>query len=448
MAQRVRKGLATWLTGSSSPIFVLDHRRVVLVFNRGCELQTGWSAGDVIGKTCQLISRGNPELIETLTGTLCPPESVLQGESVVVPSVLHRKSGESQHVNIHFFPLVKEDSPTPSQILGLIQHRGYDGIELVPPSLLQRFELEEHLSELHRKYASHSLIAVSAEMRRVAAQAQVARNCSLAVHLVGEKGVGKEHVARMIHYDSPLGEQRFLPVECGTLSHFELSRFLRRLFEQSETEFEGCTVYLKNVELLAGDLQVELLDHMKSRDSIRWISSSEKAIENFDSEHFQRELICELTPLTLAIPPLRDRQADLPLLATHLLQDANRQREIQIEDVSEEVLQEFECYQWPENVEELSRVLFQAQQACSGAIIEVEHLPVFFQAGRDAQSVRPRQITQSLEEILEATEREIITQVLDSVQGNKSMAAERLQVPRAKLYRRLAALGIESPGES
>ncbi len=448
MAQRARKGLATWLTGSSSAIFVLDHRRVVLVFNRGCELQTGWPAGDVIGKTCQLISHGNPELVETLTGTLAPPESVFQGEPATIPTVLHHKSGRTQPVRIHFFPLTQEDAETPSQILGLIARRDNDGIEIVPPSLSQRFELEEHLAELHRKYSAHSLIANSAEMRRVAAQAQMARDCSLAVHVAGETGVGKEHLARLIHYNSAQGDQRFLPVECAALSHFELSRFLRRLFEQSETEFEGCTVYLKDVEHLARDLQVELLNHMQTDESVRWMSSSKIKIESLDAEQFELDLICELTPITISLPSLRDRRADLSLLVTQLLQDSNRQREVQIDSVSGEVQQEFESYHWPGNVEELSNVLIQAQKACSGSIIEVEHLPVSFRAGRDAQTVRPRQVTQSLDEILEATEKEVISQVLESVQGNKSLAAEKLQVPRAKLYRRLAALGLESSNNS
>lgn len=442
MAQRARKGLATWLTSSTTPFFVLDYRKIVLVFNQGCEEITGWEVGNVIGKMCSLVTEGNPDLIESVTGALCPPERVLNGEPAVVPIVMSHRDGSSTPVEIHFFPLPQDDSDNEFRILGLIAPLSGSGIELVPESAVRRFELASLLSELHRKYAITSLIAKSPEMNRVAIQATVASNNFIAVHLIGERGVGKEHVARIIHYGSEIRERRFIPLDCKSLSHFELSRTLRRLFAEDISETTAGTVYLKNVDSLPRDLQAELLEHLKQSSPFRWISASSTGLSGVDEEVLSLELAVELTPLVVSIPPLRARREDLLLLATQFLEDANRQQTQQLEGFSPDVVSEFLAYIWPGNVDELTKVVTQALAKCEGVMIELEHLPVQFKAGRDAQSVRSPPLTEALETYLERIERTRILEALAAANGKKSAVAKALQIPRAKLYRRMAALGI------
>ena len=74
-----RRGLSTWLTNSLTPVFVLDARRMVLVFNRGCEELTGWSASDVVGNVCDYATETDRTQVESITGCLCPPPEVLTG---------------------------------------------------------------------------------------------------------------------------------------------------------------------------------------------------------------------------------------------------------------------------------------------------------------------------------------------------------------------------------
>ncbi len=443
MAQRARKGLATWLTSSTTPFFVLDYRKVVLVFNHGCEEITGWEAGSVIGKTCSQVTEGNPELVESVTGALCPPVRVLNGEPAVVPIVMSHRDGSSTPVEIHFFPLPQDDEDNEFRILGLLSPLSGSGIELVPESAVRRFELASLLSELHRKYATTSLIAKSPEMKRVAVQTTVASKNSIAVHLSGERGTGKEHVARIIHYGSEIQERRFIPLDCQSLSHFELSRTLRRLFAEDILESTAGTIYLKNIDSLARDLQAELLEHLNQGSPFRWMSSSLFGISHVDEEVFSRELAVELTPLVVSIPPLRIRGEDLLLLATQFLEEANRQQIQQLEGFSQEVVSEFSTYPWPGNVDELAEVVMQARSKCESVTIELEHLPVQFKAGRDAQSVRSISANEALETFLERVERSKILEALAAAKGKKSAAAEALQIPRAKLYRRMAALGID-----
>ncbi len=446
MAQRARKGLATWLTSSTTPFFVLDYRKVVLVFNYGCEEITGWEAGNVIGKSCSLVTEGNPELIESVTGALCPPARVLNGEPAVVPIVMNHHDGSSTPVEIHFFPLPQADENNEFRILGLIAPLSGSGIELVPESAVRRFELASLLTELHRKYAITSLIAKSLEMRRVVIQATVASRNSIAVHLFGERGTGKEHVARIIHYGSEIRERRFIPLDCHRLSHFELSRTLRRLFAEDISETTSGTIYLKNVDSLPRDLQAELLEHLSQSSPFRWMSSTSTELSSVDEELFSRELAIEFTPLVISIPPLRTRGEDLLLLATQFMEETNRQQAKQFEGFSTEVASELLTYNWPGNVDELAKVIMQARSKCEDLTIEFEHLPVQFKAGRDAQSVRMVPTSEALDSYLERVERERILEALRAANGKKSTVAKALQIPRAKLYRRMAALGIDDSG--
>lgn len=442
MARRARKGLATWLTSTSTPIFVLDHRRVVLVFNKGCEKLTGWAAEEVIGKACQHKNAADPTQIESLTSLLAPPEHVMHGEPAVVPAIVALEQGPHP-VEIHFFPLTQEDDEETRRILGVIGPLTGSGIELVPASLLRRFELAELLATLQHKYQLSSLIARSPRMQRVLPQVQIARAHLSSIHLLGERGTGKEHVARTIHYGSSLKKSRFLPLNCQQLSHFEISRTLRKLFAEDPAETRVGTVYLKEVEHLPRDLQAELLHHLQNGSPFRWMSSSQRQLDRLDEETMSLDLSSRLTPFIIPLPPLRERREDLILLATSLLEQVtDPQRPIPLEGISAEVAHELQGYHWPGNVRELLEMLRRAAIHSSGTLLQMEDLPVSFKAGRDAQVIRPLRVQLSLDDYLADVERSRISEVLEAVRGNKSAAAEFLSIPRAKLYRRMIALQI------
>lgn len=446
MAQRSRKSLAAWLTSSTTPIFVIDHRQVVLVFNRGCEELTGWSASDLIGATCQRYTEGNPEKVESLTGMLAPPERVLRGEPAVVPAIIPG-SESAGTVEIHFFPLPSSADDTDFRILGLIAPLTGSGIEVVPPSEWRRFELAQIFDRIYREFDITGLVADSLTMQRVARQLDIGRKHQQTIHFHGERGTGKEYLARLIHYGSTMREKRFFPLNCKSSTHFEIARTLRRLFAESPTETVIGSVHLKEVDCLPRDLQVELQQHLDSGTQFRWTSSSQKPLEQNDRESISPALASSLTTIEVAVPPLRERQADILALATHFLEVSNRQHGEHVESLAPDVEQEILKYQWPGNVTELANVITRSQKNCARQgqqTVLLEHLGWDFQAGRDAQRTRPVKPGQSLQDYLSSMERKYLEEVLQSTAGNKSQAAEILGVPRAKLYRRLAALGIQA----
>ena len=99
---RTRRGLQRWLSATSTPVFLLDARRVVLFFNQGCEQLTGVAAAAVIGKRCDYASETGADRAESVTGRLCPPPEVFDGRACCVPADFHQGEGGPFAATIHF----------------------------------------------------------------------------------------------------------------------------------------------------------------------------------------------------------------------------------------------------------------------------------------------------------------------------------------------------------
>ncbi|WP_437227038.1 helix-turn-helix domain-containing protein [Planctomicrobium sp. SH661] len=437
MPQKTRRGLATWLTSTQTPLFVLDERRMVLVFNRGCEEFSQWSAGEVIGKICTFETEADPQRIGSLTGAICPPPDLGPGQFTRKRSLFHRKDGTVVERDIHFFPLPSSEAPTTYHVLGIIT----DPVESPAQTDSPHLEISRHTAELYVKYGVDRLVARSPAMERVAAQIELAR-CRLAsVHLRGERGSGREHVARLIHYSGDQRQTRFVPLRCATASHFELFRTLQRLGEPGSNDFVG-TVYLDDVTSLPGDLQPLVLEqlHIPHR---RWVSSSALGLEGIAEEAFHPGLLSKLTAFTITVPPLRARLEDLPLLAQQILEECNSGSPLQHTGFSPAALRLLLQHTWPGNVDELSQVVQKACERSQTAVIEVSDLPVEFTAGLQSRSIRPLPHAVSLDEQVAQFERTRIMAAMKESRGNKTLAAEKLGIPRAKLYRRMEQLGLE-----
>ena len=437
MSQRIRRGLATWLTSSCTPIFVLDDRRVILVFNSGCEELTQWSAAEVIGQTCLFQNDPNPGRVTCLTGALCPPEGILPGQMLSRPIMIQRKDGTTLERDLYFFLLDSSEEQGMQHVLGIMTERSQ------PPSPVadSHLQIGRHTAELYLRYGVDRLVATTPAMQRVAAQIEIARKHLATIHLYGEKGTGREHVARLIHYSSPQRAKRFIPIRCETASHFELTQILQRLAEGSEGD--AGTVYLDEISLLPGDLQAVVLA-LCEQPGRRWISSSTVKLDAVAEEAFHPALIARLTALTITLPPLRDRLTDVPLLAQQLLEECNTPRSQQYNEFTPAVLRLFQQHAWPGNIDELAQVVAKACQRSSSSIVDVEALPMEFEAQLQSRAIRPLSYLVPLDEQLAQFERACIVEALKDSRGNKSLAAEKLGIPRAKLYRRLEQLGLST----
>ena len=445
--------LAAWLSAAEIPIFLLDQRRTVLFFNRGCEECTGWQAGEVIGRVCEYNSVSDPEQVEFLTNTLCPPPELFTGEIVCQPVVFYTRSQVTQRRRLLFIPL-KEASQN-WHILGL--WLPWDAPQTVPSSIAQELhaELGTLRRELKQTYRLDGFVAGSSVMRRVLDQMKVASSCRSSLHLLGAKGTGKEQLARTVHFESEDRGRAFIPVDCRQ-PHFELKRSLKRALDAEHQDstvlrLRPGTLYLKDVESLPRDLQEILVEQyslpLDKRPSVRLISASTESLSAVvDRDQFSPDCLFLLTTLAIELPLLRHRLEDLPLLAQHLLEQTNRGADHQIGGMNEEVASLFQTYNWPGNEDELALVIREAVALCKTPLLTPADLPFRFRTGWDAQSVGPPQklLPMPLDSYLEQIEADRIREVLMLVQGNRSRAADLLEIPRAKLYRRLETLGITS----
>lgn len=447
---RSRRGLLRWLTTTGTPLFVIDERRVVLFFNRGCEALTGWTAADVIGRTCDYATRGDSKSLDSVTGRLCPPPEVLAGQLLQVSAELLHRDGTARPCAIYYFPLT-EDSGAPPRILGIVAPRGDQPVAAEPAASRLHAELAALHSALLRPHGEHALVGTSSSARRIREQIRIAAGSMASVHLCGERGTGKERIARLIHAAGPRQTQAFVPLDCERLAVFELKRTLRRLLDVSEgasreEALRAGSVFLRGAGALPRDLQ-ELLVAARRERAPAWqlLSAHERPLtELLPDERLLPEYVDLLCELTINVPPLRALRDDFPLIAQHRLEELNRGEAKQVGGFSPEVWDLFAKYDWPGNLSELEDVIREARAATATPLIMPRDLPFRFRTGLDAQAVGPPVAPEpvALEELLARVEADYIRWALASAKSNKSQAAALLGLTRPRLYRRMSVLGI------
>ena len=300
---------------------------------------------------------------------------------------------------------------------------------------------------------------------------------ALSVLLLGETGVGKEIIAEAIHRRSRRAEKPFVRLNCAALTESLLES---ELFGHQKGSFTGAdrdkrgllesaaggTVFLDEVGELPMGTQVKLLRVLEER-AVRPVGAIEvKPIDvrflaatnrNLDAEiergAFRQDLFFRLNGITLNIPPLRERQAELEALIDAFVSEAARQVPRAAPRVSAEALAQLRAYPWPGNLRELRNVLERATLLCAGDEITPEHLP----AGKIAvlPAAAPRAAPQpvsvgsptglGLKEELEALERQRVLDALQACGGNQTRAAKALGISRNTLLARLGSYGVPRP---
>lgn len=447
---------ATGISDSFTSVFLITHRRQIKLFNRGCERDTGWSAAEMLEHRADYLTEADPHSAAAVAAAVAPPPEVWQGQVIAAAVDLPHREEEPRPRLVQFFPLLDEAGVVTS-VLGVITAVPAPG-STGAPSIVQTLhaELAALRHELRHRFGERTLLARGPAMHRVLSQIKLAQAAAAPVLLVGEAGSGREHIARVIHYGGPLGRRSFVPFDTRQVDALELRRSLRHLSEERaggvDSPLSPGTLYFANVDA-APSVVCERIAEFLSGDLAqlpRIIASTSAALEPLvDEQRFPRELYYRLTSLVIDVPPLRERLDDLGPLAQLFLEELNRDADAQVSGFSEEVQQQFRRYHWPGNLDELRAVVVEARQAATGPLVLPEHLPFRFRTGVDAQKFAPRQRPQPvpLDALLEQIEKEQLELALEETRGNVSQAAELLNIPRARFYRRMQQLGLQSGSE-
>jgi two-component system response regulator HydG len=302
-------------------------------------------------------------------------------------------------------------------------------------------------------------------MQRVFDIVRKSANSSHSVLVTGESGTGKELVARALHALS--GRRKFVAVNCGalpeTLLESELFGHEKGAFTGADRMKEGLfeaahrgTLFLDELSELPTSLQPKLLRALDDGE-VRRVGSTEArtvdvrvvAASNKDLEAevarggFREDLYWRVNVLHIELPPLRERPADIPLLAEHFLEQASRTARKGSMGITREAMAAMTHYAWPGNVRELRHAIERAVVLAARNEIGIEDLPPRIRDGGEL-ATRVRKAAEG-KSTLDELEHAYIVEVLATVGGNKSRAAEILGIDRKTLYRKLDGHEDTSP---
>jgi DNA-binding NtrC family response regulator len=458
------------------PLFVLSRQRRLLFVNRAWEELTGVSAAEARGLACTRRAAIASERSSAVTRALWPPAEVLAGKSGRARRQISGAGVDAPSWwDIEFFPLRGEGGLL--CILGRIQ-----GAPLAPaagcvpfPQALQSLHdriarqlsddeakklwRPERLVALRERLAAtfrlEDLDTALPSMRRIVEQARLASRVRACVYLIGEPGTGKRWLARAIHLSGPMRERVFAAIDCTRLSAAALADALFGSLSLCQRSSVG-TLYLKEPSRLPHDLQTRLLEwleHSAADDNAagpRVIAgSSVNPAGEVRAGRLQERVYGALATVTLELPALRERLADLPNLTERMLARLNDEGERRIQGLATDAWELCREYGWPGNLRELQAVLADCHARATSDHITVADLPASLrQAVRldqtpAAQPDRPM----PLDQLLEQAERRLIEVALRRARGNKSRAADILAIWRPRLLRRMEALGISRTGQ-
>jgi DNA-binding NtrC family response regulator len=314
-------------------------------------------------------------------------------------------------------------------------------------------------------------------MRDVLSLARKVAGSNVPVLILGETGTGKEVVARRIHEESARREGPLRAINCGAIPAPLLASVLfghergaftgadsrtAGLFEQAH----GGTVFLDEVGELSSEAQAALLRVLETKRLMRVGGTEEVEVdarivaathrdlpERVAGGTFRQDLFYRLNTLTITVPPLRDRPADVEPLARQFLEDAARSTGSPVRDLDADALARLRAYAWPGNVRELRNVIERAALVADGPVLRTADLGDRVAAA--GATLAPTAVAAAVgalaagedldfRERMKAIETELIVDALKKAQGNQTEAAKILRMPLRTLVHKLKAYGIRS----
>lgn len=322
--------------------------------------------------------------------------------------------------------------------------------------------VEQAAQEAQLIGASPAIEALRSTIRRVA-------NTELAILILGENGTGKEVVSRLIHYLSPRRDQPFIAVNCAaiteTLLESELFGHEKGAFtdahESRQGKFElaaGGTLFLDEIGDLSLSGQAKLLRVLEEKVVVRVggskpihtdarviAATNQNLAEMVRQKRFRQDLYFRLNVVTLELPPLRDRQDDVALLAEHFMNDFCRRAHRKPLKFSPAARRRLLAHTWPGNVRELRNLMERLAYLLSGDAVEPEDLAFILSPGSDAPAFVAADLP--LSEATDKFQIEYIKKAIERAKSNMSVAAERLGLHRSNLYRKMRQLGMPTSEE-
>ncbi|HXK02990.1 MAG TPA: sigma-54 dependent transcriptional regulator [Verrucomicrobiae bacterium] len=327
-----------------------------------------------------------------------------------------------------------------------------------------RDENRELKAELGRRYEFDNIIGRSPAMQDIFATIERVGPTRATVLLTGESGVGKDLIARAIHFHSPRKDRPLVKINCSAipenLMESELFGYEKGAFTGAQTskpgKFEQAdtgTVFLDEIGDVPPAIQVKLLRILQEREFERLGSNTTRHIDvrviaatnqdlraALEQGTFREDLYYRLNVVPLNIPPLRERKEDIPFLAQHFVTKLGPDTGNRVESLTDAAIAKLMSYHWPGNVRELENVIERSLVMCACERLDASDIKLEMAPRSRAQADHflPDGMT------LDQYEQDIIREALRRADGNKSQAARLLGLTRNALRYRLTQMGLES----
>ena len=335
----------------------------------------------------------------------------------------------------------------------------------------------ESLEQRGRREQFHRLIGSSRAMQTVYTLIENVGQVDTTVLITGESGTGKELVAEALHAESPRREMPLVKVDCTAipenLLESELFGHKKGSFTGADrnrqgriVQADGGTLFLDEIGDISSAMQLRLLRFLQERTfypvghdiplkvDVRVIAATNADLKQkvLDGT-FREDLYYRLRVIDIVLPPLREREEDIPLLVTHFLERFNKRLGKEIAGISDQALTALTDHNWPGNVRELEHVMERACVLCAGTTITTDHLSYeFLVNGLEAGQRDGAQPVENYDylspEPVDETESEAdrIVRILTKCSGNKAKAARLLGIDRSTLYRKMRLYSIDPAG--
>lgn len=327
-------------------------------------------------------------------------------------------------------------------------------------------ENRELRAALVKEHQFEELLGSAESMKQLFATISKAAQFKTTILITGESGTGKELVARAIHRRSPRATKHFVAVNCGAIPEALLETELfghakgaytgavsdkRGLFEEAD----GATLFLDEVGELPLSLQVKLLrvlqegtfrrlgENNDRKCDVRVIAATLRDLQSdVKTGRFREDLYYRLNVLTLWVPPLRQRREDIPLLTDHFVQRYNQRLGTKVTGLDAQASKLIYDYGWPGNVRELENTVERAMVLADTPVLRAMDLPERMREPTDPVAAELAKGDLSVKRTMRVIEEILIRRALEKTKGNRTRAAEILEISHRALLYKIKEYGI------
>jgi PAS domain S-box-containing protein len=428
----------------SDGVFAVDSEWRITCFNRAAERTIGMRRAEALGRRCRDVFRSS------ICDDACALRYTQETGNPVVNLPIHIRDASGRIVPVTVSTALLRDRD--GKVIGGVET--FRDLNMV----------KSFLDEVEGAHDGPRIVTSDPRLRKLLEDLPTIARSESTVLIEGESGTGKGLLARAIHAQSPRRDRSMVTVSCGalpeTLLESELFGYRRGAFTGADRDkpgrvrvAEAGTLFLDEIGDLPLAVQVKILRLLQDRvyeplgdvashtADVRVLAATNRDLARLvDEGRFRSDLYYRVNVIRLEMPPLRDRIADVPLLADAFLRQLSMRRGRIVECLSRAALKRLMEHDFPGNVRELENILEHAYVLCRGRCIEEGDLPDWLPGGSGAP-IEQRATT------LEEVEADFIARVLARNRFNRTEAARELGIHPTTLYRKIRKLGLKLPPE-